>query len=321
VWDAATLKPLRVFTEHRDSVTAVCFRRGSNQLFTASRDRTVKIWSLDELAYVETLYGHQDQVVDVGALNQEKCVTVGARDRTARYWRVVEESQLVFRGGGAAGSKRRKEDGESEPESKGYNEGSIDRIVMVDDETFVTGSDNGSLSLWNTQKKKAVFVYPTAHGLQPSQKPEDASAEMQPRSEIVAEPQARWITALASLPFSNVILSGSWDGQLRAWKITEDKRRLELVGTVGTAEDGHGAEPNGIPNGTNGSEGEPQTNGRTHASLLPGVINDIAVFEKGTKGKDGFGIAVVAGKQHRLGSWLNLEGRNCGMVFDLPRRT
>ena len=62
VWDAETLKCLRVFTQHRDAVTGLAFRRGTNQLYSSSKDRTVKIWSLDELAYIETLFGHQDEV-------------------------------------------------------------------------------------------------------------------------------------------------------------------------------------------------------------------------------------------------------------------
>ncbi|KAG9742258.1 WD40 repeat-like protein, partial [Aureobasidium melanogenum] len=162
VWDAATLTPLKFFHHHRDAVTSLCFRRTTNQLYSASKDRTIKLWSLDELAYVETLFGHQDEVTDVAALNQELCVTVGARDRTARYWRVVEESQLVFRGGGSgASSKQRKENAAAGiPQPREFHEGSIDRVTMVDDEHFVTGSDNGTLSLWNIQKKKSVFTLP-----------------------------------------------------------------------------------------------------------------------------------------------------------------
>lgn len=63
VWDAETLKCLKVFSQHRDAVTGLVFRRGTNQMYSSSKDRTVKVWSLDELAYVETLFGHQDEVV------------------------------------------------------------------------------------------------------------------------------------------------------------------------------------------------------------------------------------------------------------------
>ena len=33
----------------------LAFRKGSHDLFSASHDRSVKIWNLDEMAYVETL--------------------------------------------------------------------------------------------------------------------------------------------------------------------------------------------------------------------------------------------------------------------------
>ncbi|KAK5201700.1 pre-rRNA processing protein, partial [Cryomyces antarcticus] len=171
IWAAATLNPLKVFPQHRDAVTSLAFRRGTNQLFSASADRTIKIWSLDELAYVDTLFGHQDAVVALAALGLERCVSVGARDRTARLWKVVEESQLVFRGGGSSVTRTNRGDGSSRPSSnnnnnhnRGYAEGSIDAVVLIDDETFVTGSDNGALSLWSVHKKKPLFSVAAAHG-------------------------------------------------------------------------------------------------------------------------------------------------------------
>lgn len=320
IWDTKDLKPLRVFPQHRDAVTSLAFRRGTNQLFSASKDRTVKIWSMDELAYVETLYGHQDEVLDVGALSQEKCVSVGARDRTARYWRVVEESQLVFRGGGSGG-KRRDEDG---PQVKNYNEGSMDRIAMVDDEMFVTGSDNGTISLWNIQKKKAIHNYPLAHGLQPPLRLDEASAETYPSPAAIGEPQPRWITALASLPYSNIVVSGSWDGDVRAWKISEDKRRLEPLGPVGRLEekrlalvngDGDGDAMDGLEGGSVGSVVDGNDTRR-----VKGIVNDLAVYEKGENGKQGLSIVAAMGKEHRLGRWLKTMGKNYAMVFDLPTK-
>ncbi|GAB7353268.1 hypothetical protein MBLNU459_g3775t1 [Dothideomycetes sp. NU459] len=320
VWDAATLQPLRVFTHHRDAITSLAFRRSTNQLFSASKDRTIKIWSLDELAYVETLFGHQDEVIDIAALNQEICVSVGARDRTARYWRVVEESQLVFRGGGSATSKyeKRKRDDGSTPETKAYNEGCIDRVAMVDDETFITGSDNGSLSLWNIQKKKAVFVYPLAHGLEAPPPAEQVSAEADPENDVSVfkDPQPRWITALACLPFTNIIVSGSWDGQIRAWKISEDKRRLEALGPVSPLTDGTSRLRDGEAMYMDESALQ---SAAEETQTIRGVVNDLAIFEKGDRGKDGLTIVAVAGKEHRLGRWKSVPGKNYAMLFQVPK--
>ena len=304
VWDAETLKCLRVFSQHRDAVTGLAFRRGTNQLYSSSKDRTIKIWSLDELAYIETLFGHQDEVVDVAALAQERCISVGARDRTARLWKVVEETQLVFRGGGA--EKKSKHTHNSGPR---VQEGSIDRVAMIDEEMFVTGADNGSLSLWVIHKKKPLFTLPLCHGVEAPLKPEEASAEVHPDASIVPQPQPRWITALATIPYSDVILSGSWDGCVRAWRVSDDKKRIEAVGVVGGS--GIVAEVNGHVNGDGKVDAE--------QSSIRGYVNDISVFERGDRGKDGVCVVVAVGKEHRMGRWSVLPGKNGGVVFEIPR--
>lgn len=98
-------------------------------------------------------------MLDIAALSQEKCVSVGGRDRTARLWKVVEESQLVFRGGG--GEKKSKHTSRSRPLPL---ECSVDRIAQIDEEFFVTGGDSGNLSLYSTFKKKPVHVVSCSSG-------------------------------------------------------------------------------------------------------------------------------------------------------------
>ena len=49
-------------TGHKDIVTGLVFRDGTHELFSCGADRAVKIWSLDDMAYVDTLFGHQSEV-------------------------------------------------------------------------------------------------------------------------------------------------------------------------------------------------------------------------------------------------------------------
>ncbi|KAK2064630.1 WD domain-containing protein [Colletotrichum caudatum] len=302
VYDAETLKPIRVFTHHRDAITGLAFRRGTNQLYSCSKDRTVKVWSLDELAYVETLFGHQDEIVDIDALAQERCVSVGARDRTARLWKVAEETQLVFRGGAVDKKSRPDVDPRSLP-----HEGSMDRVAMIDDELFVTGSDNGSLALWSVTKKKPLHIYPMAHGLEQALRPDEVSADHNPDPSIVPPPQPRWITALKTIPYSDVILSGSWDGCIRVWRLSEDKRKIEAAGVL-TSE---------AEQASRAGQNKPEDT----ASGLKGVINDIAIFERGERGQDGVCVVAAVGKEHRLGRWQMRKGKgkNGGYVFEVPK--
>ncbi|KAF4970588.1 hypothetical protein FSARC_2369 [Fusarium sarcochroum] len=300
IYDAPTLKPIKIFTHHRDAVTGLVFRRGTNQLYSCSKDRTVKVWSLDEMAYVETLFGHQDEILDVDALAQERCVSVGARDRTARLWKVAEETQLVFRGG--AVDKKSKPSG-VHPRSL-LHEGSMDRVAMIDEDLFVTGSDNGALALWSVQKKKPVYIEPIAHGIDPPLDPQEASADVNPDPQVVPPPTPRWITAIRTIPYSDVILTGSWDGHIRVWQLSGDKRKIEFRGVLSKPEDKEDDPTDSSPQGP-----------------IAGVVNDIDVFERGDRGKDGLCVVVAVGKEHRLGRWNPPAkvGRNGGVVFEIPR--
>lgn len=137
-WSLATNKPLGVLgpNEHRASITSITFQPASLTAYSSSVDRTVKIWSVEQLAYIDTLFGHQDTVSCIASANQDRCVSVGRRDRTVRLWKIAEESQLVFRMSETDG-------------------GSLDEIVFVG-KYFVSGADSGVLSLWSASRKKPI---------------------------------------------------------------------------------------------------------------------------------------------------------------------
>ncbi|TLD21487.1 hypothetical protein PspLS_08882 [Pyricularia sp. CBS 133598] len=325
VHDAETLKPVRALTHHRDAVTSLAFQRGTNQLYSGSRDRTVKVWNIDNLAYIETLFGHQDHVVDIDALAQERCVSAGARDRTARLWKVVEESQLVFRGGGGTTLNKKNNCPEGVDPKSLAHEGNVDRIAMLDDELFVTGSDNGSISLWSLQKKRPVFVLPLAHGLEPPLPLEAASADKSPDPKVIPPPQPRWITALRTIPYSDLVLSGSWDGCVRIWRLSDDKKKLEAAGVLGqplelsqdmSAFGKDNSKAKVITNGDNTATND----NSSHSKFIKGIVNDISVFERGDRGKDGICIVAAVGKEHRLGRWKRIKGgQNGAFVFEVPK--
>jgi ribosomal RNA-processing protein 9 len=109
------------------------------------------------MGYVETLFGHQDSIGTIDALRRETLVSCGARDKSVRFWKVAEESQLVFRGGNKSKLREVLEGGMEEVDEKEYKpqgsattdsekrfvEGSIDCVAMVDETTFVSGGDSG----------------------------------------------------------------------------------------------------------------------------------------------------------------------------------
>ena len=366
IWDAETLTPMKSFTQHRDAVSGLSFTRhissntSGEQLFSGSFDRTIKTWSLSACghAYVETLFGHQDNVSAVASMMTDQCVSVGARDRSARLWKVVDETQLVFRG-------------ESSKKDE-YQNNSIDCVAVIPPQHFVTGSDAGALSLWSIHKKKPLYTIPMAHGLDPVPPPEELSPETDGETAAhnarFLRPTPRWITALATVPGTDIVLSGSWDGFIRAWRVSEDKKMLHPLGPVGVGNKFSPPTPshqlnqslnstiNGKSNTSQSTDSHPaaaatatSTTESEPEPLLKGVVNDIAVFERrpdfpsksasssagkklpsNAREKKGLCIVAALGKEHRFGRWNcfaksqyrgpSSQGRNGAVVFEVDFR-
>ncbi|KAJ5281595.1 hypothetical protein N7478_006967 [Penicillium angulare] len=348
IWNADTLTPAQTFPQHRDSVSSLAFARhisamsSGEQLFSGSHDRTIKTWSISSAghAYVETLFGHQDHVTGVAAMTIDQALSVGARDRTARLWKVVDESQLVFRGGASRNAP--------------YRESNIDCIAALPPAHFVTGSDSGSISLWSVHKKKPLYTIALAHGTDPipplDELSPEVSAETAAHNSRHLRPRPRWITALTTLPGTDVVLSGSWDGWIRAWRISEDKRIIIPLGPIGAGTPGQfspdtpSQQLNQSLAHADADEMDTQEKKSEPEPLVKGIINDIAVFERRPESdmpdskasakaqsiNEPRGLCIVAamGKEHRLGRWHcyannyseapSAGGRNGAVVFEVP---
>ncbi|GAA5893549.1 ribosomal RNA-processing protein RRP9 [Sporobolomyces salmoneus] len=311
------IKWARGLAGHKDKLASIAFRLGTQQLYTSSFDRTVKLFDLSTFSYVETLFGHQDCIQAVDALRGELAVTAGGRDKTVRYWKVMEESQLVFRGGG--GSRIRnvlegadEEEGLEEEErrrrrkireleaAKGpvkFVEGSIDCVAMVDDTTILSGGDSGSICLWTITKKKPIHTVQFAHGF---------NEHVSETEGIIGTP--RWITSLATLPYGDVFASGSWDGQIRLWKIDERIRSFSLLTTI--------AAP-GFVNSLQIIAPSLRPTKENHLPRLDGKKK-----ERESDGeKEAKNLIVVAGvaKEPRLGRWMKFkDGKEGAVVAVIP---
>jgi len=187
IWDARSGKLIDQFKGHRDSVSALSFRRGSNQLFSGSHDRTIKIWNVDEMSYIDTLYGHQSEITCLDSLHKESAISSGT-DKSIHFWKVIDETQLIFRGHTA----------------------SIDCVSLIHEQSFVSGSEDGSIALWSLKKKKPVCIVKNAHPLATGNGFENIESNI-----------AGWIASISSIKNSDLVASGSSDGFIRLWKLNE----------------------------------------------------------------------------------------------------
>lgn len=192
IWDARAGKQVEALRGHRGAVNALAFREGSMQLFSGSADRTVKIWNIDEMAYVETLFGHGAEVCAVDSFAKERAVSCG-RDGTMRLYKVLDGSQLVFRRALTS---------------------SLDAVAMVNEQRYLSGGDDGAVSLWHVNKKRPVSVIANAHG---SGTGADA-----------------WISSVAAGRNSDLAASGAGDGFVRLWECADRPPALKPVASVST---------------------------------------------------------------------------------------
>ena len=184
IFDSRTLgksnSALTTMEGHKKPVTALAFRSRSLDLYSGSEDRCIRRYDLNAMTYVETLYGHQSPLVAIDCANKNRPVSI-ARDRTARVWKVEEDSHLVYRGGGDVGS--------------------AECIAAIQDGWFVTGHEDGRLLLWKEEKKRPVGdVITAAHGHENG--------------------VARGVISCGALGLSDVLATGSNDGYLRLWKVS-----------------------------------------------------------------------------------------------------
>jgi ribosomal RNA-processing protein 9 len=323
VWDVEKNQWIKGFWGHKDLISGLAFRKGTLQLHTSSFDRTVKLFDLSVMGYVETLFGHQDTILSIDALRGEAVVTAGARDRTLRYWKIPEESQLVFRGGGKSAIRELLDGGaleghESDEEGAGkkgkggegqkkFVEGSIECVAMIDETNFVSGGDTGSICLWNTQKKKPVFTQALCHGFHEVQSPTEATIN-----------KARWITSIACLRYSNVFASGSWDGDIRIWKVDSKLKSFSLIGTVPAPGVVNSLQFLPVPRGALDSASwvsPPSSASNMDSTLTTKTISDgktSATVDTTVKITGIQTLLLVAGlgQEHRLGRWLSVKGEN-----------
>uniref|UniRef100_A0A1I7Y509 WD_REPEATS_REGION domain-containing protein n=1 Tax=Steinernema glaseri TaxID=37863 RepID=A0A1I7Y509_9BILA len=193
VWDLKTLRLVHNFLGHRGPITSLVFRKGSSfELFSGSKDRAVKAWNLDQFGYVDTSYGHQDSVSQIDMLARERILSVGSHDKTARFWKIDTESQLIFNG----------------PK----HSVSIDSCSLINEDHFVTGSSDGSISVWSVFKKKPIATVPCAHGK--------------------TDGVPNWIVSVAAVRYSDLFASGSSDGYIRYWKISPDYKSITEMGRI-----------------------------------------------------------------------------------------
>jgi ribosomal RNA-processing protein 9 len=199
IWNTLTRAHLGSLHMHRAPVTGLVFRMNSAMLLSSSADSTLRVWSVPEMHAVDKFFGHLGKVNAVSALRKERAATAGD-DGSTRYWKLEAATQMEFQ----------------------RCETPTEAVAMLNDQTVACAALDGSLRLFDINKRSAIAAVEVAHGAGVIGDGTGLEAE----AVRVAAQQGRALTsgapngicALAATPFGDVVATGSCCGSVRLWR-------------------------------------------------------------------------------------------------------
>jgi len=226
IWDTVLGQCLKSLTSHTASVTSIRWG-GSGLLYSASQDRTIKVWRASDGVMCRTLQGH-GHWVNVLALNTDYVMRTGAFD--------PKDAKIVPDECKEAGPKLR------ELAEKRYKA----VIDIVGEELLVSGSDDFTMFMWKPEQEKKSIARMTGH----QQLVNDV--KFSPDARLVASASfdksiriwcgktgkfiatlrghVRSVYQLAWSADSRLLVSGSSDSTLKLWSMDTKKLHTDLPG-------------------------------------------------------------------------------------------
>ncbi|KAI7999186.1 U3 snoRNP-associated protein-like YAOH [Camellia lanceoleosa] len=192
-------------TKQSKHVLALAVSSDGRYLASGGLDRHVPLWDTQDaesMFSLRTLFGHQSAVLTIDCLRKERVLTAG-HDRAMHLFKVPEESRLVFRAPAT----------------------SLECCCFINNDEFLSGSDDGSIEHWNILWKKPAHIIRNAHALLTSHGLEQRSNEGLPNghTDFISTP---WVSSVAVCRSSDLASSGAGNGYVRLWEIENESKGL-----------------------------------------------------------------------------------------------
>ncbi len=172
---------------YRNSVRIVAFSQDSNILAGGSDDGVIQVWDADTGDRIYNFTEHKDSVLDFDFSVDRKTLRSASLDGSVKIWSLVGE-------GGRLSS------------DIPHDEAVYSVKFFPDSNTFVTGSADKLIRLWNTETRRVIH---TLKG------------------------HKDYVSVIDCSPDGTTLVSGSPDGAVFIWDIIGERTRFEILGHTG----------------------------------------------------------------------------------------
>ncbi|KAF9616578.1 hypothetical protein IFM89_030345 [Coptis chinensis] len=175
----------------------------------------IQLWNAEDRAYMDTLFGHQGEVLTIDCLRKERLLTVGTGSNNALCGRCGGITVSFFRAPAT----------------------SLECCSFISNDEFLSGSDDGSLELWNTLRKKPAYIIKNAHAAFALDDNCEAKDDAPSNGDYTENGSKKaisyctsalsWVGAVTVCRSSDLAASGAGNGVVRLWTVDSDNKRVQ----------------------------------------------------------------------------------------------
>ncbi|OLY78801.1 U3 small nucleolar RNA-interacting protein 2 [Smittium mucronatum] len=229
LWNVDERAFIETLYGHQDSIGDICTLQREQAVTVGCRDKSARVWKIIDETQLVFRAGATTEVSKVLnssnslQIDQDDSLTLPGQESFNEEDIDIDDAAFALTSKGLNKAvvsilKQYKRDIKTAIDRKvDFVEMSVDTVSMLDEETFITGGDSGAISLWSFSKKKPIFTFHIAHGI------EEEGATFYPRG----------ISSLSCIPLSDMFVSGSYDGSIRIWKVNANKYQgFKLINSI-----------------------------------------------------------------------------------------